>query len=363
MIQFFQFHHGMVDHVIGDVVRLDPHILCVEAVFDECFRMGRIDADIGQAVGKVDGSGKGVDFISFLNLTVHGEHDLQAVVDHGTVRLFSLMRHLGIAVVNGVGQAGVQVVLDAYGSHAGSDDDGEDGRFQIGGDDALIDSVESGLAVFQDTVLDVLRIVDAGFLYPGKLHAPGGEGNLILLGERVALTGPEILPRCMGNDFRIDEGVVSVAFPVHGAFEGMVRVVHDAHRCDGSAVRCQGGEGEDRLVQQVGRPLGGVRCPSAADGKNHIGFLNFRNLRESFRIFKGGVIAVEVGAENFNVSFADLADGGLSGGSGFVASDDDGGLSVIAADFRNGVIGVGADGKMREKCAVHGMPRFLFFMK
>ena len=99
----------------------------MEAVFYEFIGMLGVDADVFQAVRKVDGFGEVVDLVSFFDLAVHGEHDLQAVVDDGAVEVLAFVRGAGVAVVDGVREAGVEIVFDADGGHAGSHDDGKCG--------------------------------------------------------------------------------------------------------------------------------------------------------------------------------------------------------------------------------------------
>ena len=67
----------------------------MEAVFYEFIGMLGVDADVFQAVRKVDGFGEVVDLVSFFDLAVHGEHDLQAVVDDGAVEVLAFVRGAG----------------------------------------------------------------------------------------------------------------------------------------------------------------------------------------------------------------------------------------------------------------------------
>lgn len=111
----------------------------------------------------------------------------------------------------------------------------------------------------------------------------------------------------MGNDFCIDESVVCISFSVNGTSETMVRIVHDAYRGDRRTVGCQGREGEDRLMEQMGSPFDGVHRSSAAYCKNHIRLSDFFDFCQCFCIFKSGVVAIKEGACNLDLPFAYFA--------------------------------------------------------
>ena len=150
----------------------------------------------------------------------------------------------------------------------------------------------------------------------------------------------------MCDDFRIDEGVPCTAFSVNGAFEAVIRVVHDADGSDGGAVGCERRECEDRFLQEVRSPFAGVGRAAAADGENHVGFLDFRDLCQSFG-------AVEEGSGDVDLSADCFSDQRFSGDSGLGAADDDSGFSIFAANIRNLVIGIAADGEVRKIRTIH----------
>ena len=278
---------------------------------------------------EVDGFREVVNFISLFNLPVHGEHHLQAVVHHGAVEVIAFVGRAGVAVVNRVGQAGVQVVFDAHRRHAGGYDDGEDRRLQGVSDHAFVHRVQRFLAVFQNAGGYVLRVGHAGFLHPGEGEAASGERHFVLFRQRVAQAGPEIFARRMGDDFRIDEGVVGVAFSVNGALEAVVRVVHDAHCRHGCAVRCESRKCEEWLLQKVGRPLGRVHRAPAADSENHVGFFYFRDFRQGLCVFKRGIVAILEAAQDFDLPFANLANEWLRRCARLHAADDHRRLAIV----------------------------------
>ena len=325
----------------------------MEAVLYEFIGMLGVDADVFQAVRKVDGFGEVVDLVSFFDLAVHGEHDLQAVVDDGAVEVLAFVRGAGVAVVDGVREAGVEIVFDADGGHAGSHDDGKCGCFESVCHDSLVYVSEGFFAVFQDAWCHVLCVVHAGLLDPCEVHTSGGEGDFILFGKSIAEACPEVLARGVCDDFRIDEGVPCTAFSVNGAFEAVIRVVHDADGSDGGAVGCERRECEDRFLQEVRSPFAGVGRAAAADGENHVGFLDFRDLCQSFGVFKCSVVAVEEGSGDVDLSADCFSDQRFSGDSGLGAADDDSGFSIFAANIRNLVIGIAADGEVRKIRTIH----------
>ena len=136
----------------------------------------------------------------------------------------------------------------------------------------------------------------------------------------------------MCDDFRIDEGVPCTAFSVNGAFEAVIRVVHDADGSDGGAVGCERRECEDRFLQEVRSPFAGVGRAAAADGENHV---------------------VEEGSGDVDLSADCFSDQRFSGDSGLGAADDDSGFSIFAANIRNLVIGIAADGEVRKIRTIH----------
>ena len=107
LIQLFQFHHSVIHHIEVDIVRLYAHVLGMKAILYQFVRMFRVDTNICQAMGQIDGFREVVNLISFFNLSIHGEHHLQAVIDHRAVKMVALVGRAGVAVVNGMGQAGI----------------------------------------------------------------------------------------------------------------------------------------------------------------------------------------------------------------------------------------------------------------
>ena len=103
----------------------------------------------------------------------------------------------------------------------------------------------------------------------------------------------------------------------------------------------------------MGRPLGGIGGPSAANRKNHIRLLDFRDLRQRLGVFKRGIVAIEETPQDLDVPFASLTNQRLCSSPGLVAAHNDRGLAIIATNRRNGIIGIDADSEMREKCAIH----------
>lgn len=103
----------------------------------------------------------------------------------------------------------------------------------------------------------------------------------------------------------------------------------------------------------MGRPLGRIHRPSAAYCKNHIGLLDFRNLRQRLGIFKGGVIAVKKRTRDFDGPLAGLPDQRFRCSPGLIAAHNHRRLPILTADTGNGVISIGADSEMGEKCTFH----------
>lgn len=102
------------------------------------------------------------------------------------------------------------------------------------------------------------------------------------------------------------------------------------------------------FFQEVRSPFAGVGRAAAADGENHVGFLYFRDLCQSFGVFKCSVVAVEEGSGDVDLSADCFSDQRFSGDSGLGAADDDSGFSIFAANIRNLVIGIAADGEVAE---------------
>ena len=94
-----------------------------------------------------------------------------------------------------------------------------------------------------------------------------------------------------------------------------------------------------------------ARPPPTA--KNHVGFLDFRDLCQSFGVFKCSVVAVEEGSGDVDLSADCFSDQRFSGDSGLGAADDDSGFSIFAANIRNLVIGIAADGEVRKIRTIH----------
>ena len=103
----------------------------------------------------------------------------------------------------------------------------------------------------------------------------------------------------------------------------------------------------------MSRPLGRIHRPAAAYGKNHVRFCDFRNLRQSLRILEGGVIAVKERPGDSNNSLTGLPDQRLRCRPGLIAAHNHRRLPVLPADGGNGIIGIGANGEMGEKCTFH----------
>lgn len=333
-------------------------------MFRETMRRFEGFAHVGEFVRQGELAAEGEHFIPRFVLFVHGEEHEGAVADDRAVEVFLVVGDLRVAVVNGVAQVGIVVAGEAVRDEAGGHDDELDDPLQIFGDLFLVEGFHGGFPVPEELIGAVPRHLraEAADIRDFRVAADGEE-HFVLLGQGVADARPEIVPRRMEDDFRIDEGMVRRALPVPHLAERAVQVVDDAHRRDGGAVRAERGEGEDGLIHVFRGNLCRVHCPAAADGKDHVRLLDFGDLRQRFRRFKGAVVAVLERTEDVKFPFAGFAEGRFRRGAGFLPADDDRGLAESAADGRHGVIGVRADGVAGEELIRHTLTPFRKLMQ
>ena len=99
------------------------------------------------------------------------------------------------------------------------------------------------------------------------------------------------LLRGICNDGGVDEAVVCEIRVIILA-EGAVCIIDHGDGGDGSAVRRNGREGKERLIELIGNILAGIAGAAAAHGKDHVGFLHERVCDKGIAVFVGGIAAI-----------------------------------------------------------------------
>ena len=85
--------------------------------------------------------------------------------------------------------------------------------------------------------------------------------------------------------------------------EAAILFIHNADSGAGSAVGSNGRESENGFAHFVRHGFAAVNSTAAANGKYHIGFLNFFGIHQHINIFIGRVAAVPKHSRNIKVPF------------------------------------------------------------
>ena len=250
------------------------------------------------------------------------------------------MGHLVMAVVNGMGQAGVVNDRHTVGNKTC-------GNYDILHYEAEFFTVQLLIKIRKRFFSHIQKAIGTAACQPhaqgfqkGQPVSPGIKKHLIFLGQRIPYACPEVFPGGMEQHPGIDKCMERRPAPVPVGSIRMVRIINDRYRCHRGTVGGQGGERENGFIQFFCRILGCITGPASTYGKYHIRFPDLRDFHEFFCIFKSGIITIEETSCYGNLPLHCFSDQRLRRIPCLISADNDCCLSEFPAYRRDFIIGI-----------------------